>query len=275
MRPLAPNNSRLAFLNTQIEREQSRLNADTSQRAANEARQTQIRAALDLMSERIRRGALIDPAANSALLHFRDAEKVGPADPAVRAARENLVAALLTAADGELATKRVPAARRLIDAAATLNSSAPGLDVMRRRIDEIGEQQTVASAAAEAARVAEAARAQNAAAASIAPLTASPALTAPTVVAAASLKLVRSAPTEYPQRALDQLLSGWVELEFTVARDGSVKDIAVVNAEPRRTFDAAASAALRRYRYAPVVRDGETVEQRARIRMRFTAQDRR
>jgi protein TonB len=64
-------------------------------------------------------------------------------------------------------------------------------------------------------------------------------------------------------------------MEFTVARDGSVKDIAVVNAEPRRTFDAAAQAALRRYRYQPVVRDGETVEQRARMRMRFTAQDSR
>ena len=62
-------------------------------------------------------------------------------------------------------------------------------------------------------------------------------------------------------------------MEFTVARDGSVKDVTVVNAEPRRTFDAAALAALKRYRYQPVVRDGETVEQRARMRMRFTAQD--
>jgi TonB family protein len=275
MRPLAPNNSRLTFLNTQIEREQTRLNADASQRVANEARQGQIRDALDLMSERMRRGALIDPAANSAMARFRDAERVGPGDPAVRAARENLIAALLTAADGELTAKRLPASRRLVDSAATLNSSAPGLDVMRRRIEEIAEQQTAASAAAaETARLAEAARTQETASAVIAtPSTA--ATSTPTVIAASSLRLVRSARPDYPQRALDQLLSGWVELEFTVARDGSVKDIAVTNAEPLRTFDAAATAALRRYRYQPVVRDGETVEQRARIRMRFTAQDNR
>ena len=277
LRPLVPNNSRLNFLNTQIEKEQSRQNADASQRAANEARQTQIRAALDQMNERMRRGALLDPAANSAVTHFRTAEQVGPGDPAVRAARESLVSALLTAADSELTAKRVAGSRRMVDAAATLNSSAPGLDVIRRRIDEFGEQQVAASAAAsaaEAARLAEAARAQEAAAARApAPVVATPASAAPSVVAAATLKLLRSAPPEYPQRALEDLVSGWVEMEFTVGRDGSVKDITVVNAEPRRTFDAAALAALKRYRYQPVVRDGETVEQRARMRMRFTAQD--
>jgi hypothetical protein len=32
-------------------------------------------------------------------------------------------------------------------------------------------------------------------------------------------------------------------------------------------------SAMRRYRYEPVQRDGVAVEQRARLRMRFTAQD--
>jgi TonB family protein len=64
-----------------------------------------------------------------------------------------------------------------------------------------------------------------------------------------------------------------VELEFTVAKDGSVKDITVKNAEPKNTFNAAATSALARYRYAPVIRDGVPVNQRANIRMRFTAQE--
>lgn len=276
LRPLAPNNSRLAFLNTQIEKEQARQNADASQRAANESRQTQIRASLDQMNERMRRGALLDPATNSAVSHFRAAEQVGPGDPAVRAARENLIGALLTAADNELSARRVAGSRRMVDAAATLNSSAPGLDVMRRRIEEFGEQQAAASAAAaaaEAARTAEALRAQDTETRAPTQVVAAPAPATPSVVAANTLKLVRSAPTVYPQRALEELVSGWVELEFTVARDGAVKDITVVNAEPRRTFDNAALTALRRYRYQPVVRDGETVEQRARIRMRFTPVD--
>ncbi|MFO1503737.1 MAG: energy transducer TonB [Steroidobacteraceae bacterium] len=276
LRPLAGNNSRLAFLNGQIDKEQARQNADASQRAANESRQSQVRAELDQMGDRVRRGALLDPATNSAVSHFRAAEQIGPGDPAVRSARESLVAALLTAADNELTAKRVAPSRRMTDAAASLNSSAPGLDVMRRRIDEFTEQQSAASAAAsaaEAARLAEAARAQEAANRPAAPVVAAPVVAQNTVVPSTSLKAQRTVAPEYPSRALEQLISGWVEMEFTVARDGSVKDVTVISSEPRRTFDAAATAALRRYRYQPVVRDGETVEQRARMRMRFTPVD--
>ncbi len=279
LRPLTPGSSRLNFLNSQLEKEQSRINADASLRAANEARQGQIRDALSQMSERMRRGALLDPLTHSAVSHFRDAEALGPADAAVRSARENLVAALLTAADGELTARRGPAARRMVEAAATLNSSASGLDVMRKRVDEFTEQQQAAAnaATAEAARLKEA-EAQAAAApkpAAPAPVVAQPApvAAAPSIVAATTLKALRTENPEYPQRALEQLVSGWVEMEFTVARDGSVQDIVVTNSEPRRTFDSAAVAAMRRYRYQPVVRNGEVVAQRAKLRMRFTAQD--
>jgi protein TonB len=279
LRPLTPGSSRLNFLNSQIEKEQARINADASLRAANDARQGQIRDALAQMSERMRRGALLDPLTNSAVSHFRDAEALGPADAAVRSARENLVGALLNAADGELNARRGPAARRMVEAAATLNSSASGLDLMRKRVDEFTEQQQAAAnaTAAEAARLKEA-EAQAAAApkpAAPAPVVAppAPAEAAPSVVAATTLKVLRTENPEYPQRALEQLVSGWVEMEFTVARDGSVQDIVVTNSEPRRTFDSAAVAALRRYRYQPVVRNGEVVAQRAKLRMRFTAQD--
>ena len=278
LRPLTPGSSRLNFLNSQIEKEQARINADASLRAASDAQKGQIRDALSQMNERMRRNALLDPLTNSAVSHFREAEALGPADPSVRGAREGLVAALLTAADVELTARRAPAARRLIEAAATLNSSASGLDVMRKRLDEFAEQQQ-AAAEAEAARLRNAEIAAQAAAAAakpaapvvVVPAAAAPA--APSIVLATTLKAVRTQEPEYPPRALEQLVSGWVEMEFTVARDGSVQDIVVTNSEPRRTFDAAALAAMRHYRYQPVVRNGEVVAQRARLRMRFTAQD--
>jgi protein TonB len=64
-------------------------------------------------------------------------------------------------------------------------------------------------------------------------------------------------------------------MEFTVARDGTVQDVSITASEPRRTFDSAALSAMRRWRFAPVLRDGQPVEQRATMRMRFTAQDSR
>jgi protein TonB len=273
LRLLAPGNSRLAFLNTQIEKEQGRVNSDASLRQAFEAKQSAIRASLAQMSDRVKRGALIEPATNSALTYFREAEALGAGDPGVRSARETLVAALLTAADTELSARKPPAARRLVDAASTLNSSAAGLDVLRRRADEVATQIVSTNAAAAAA-----APQPAVAPAVVVPVPAAPAPaiavdTASAVVSATTLRNLRKASPEFPQRALDQLISGWVEMEFTVARDGSVTDIIVVDSEPRRTFDAAAMAALRRYRYAPVIRNGEPVAQRARLRMRFTAQD--
>jgi protein TonB len=42
-----------------------------------------------------------------------------------------------------------------------------------------------------------------------------------------------------------------VELEFTIAIDGSVRDIRVVRSEPEGVFDRAATKALAKWRYAP------------------------
>src|SRR5690606_12841493 len=74
LRLIVPDNSRLAFLYTQIEREMARLNADTTQRQALEARQAQIRAAVNAVEQRIARGALVEPAADSAVERFRAAQ---------------------------------------------------------------------------------------------------------------------------------------------------------------------------------------------------------
>jgi TonB family protein len=280
LRLLSPNNPRLSFLDAQVSREQARLSSDTTQRQALEARQAQVRSALSQMSERLRRGALIDPVTNSAVSKFREAELLGAGEASVRGARETLVAALLTAADNEITARRAGSGRRLVDAANSLNSSAPGLDVMRRRLDEASS--TAAAPAAAAAPTTAAivespstSVTQSSTPASVVAPTASsaPTTVVPEVVAASTLKLLRKADPDYPPRALEQLISGWVEMEFTVARDGSVQNVVVTNSEPQRTFDAAALAAMRRYRFSPVIKDGQATTQRARMRMRFTAKE--
>jgi TonB family protein len=252
LRLLSPSNSRLAFIQSQIAKERERAYADSSQRQAYEARQSQIRASLGLMSDRLRRGSLLEPARDSAVSNFRDAEAVAPGDTAVRSARDTLVAALLNGADAEINARRMTTARRLVDSASAINSGAPGLDVVRRRIDEATSQAAVPVPA---------------------PVTVAPPpeVTTPTIVSAATLKRLSGPEAEYPQRALEQLLSGWVDLEFTVKPDGSTSNITIVGAEPRNTFNNAATNAVRRWRYLPVTSNGVAVEQRVRFRMRFTA----
>lgn len=286
IRLIAPDNARLAFLLTQIEREQARLASDVSQRQALEARAQKIQAALATMQNRLRAGALLEPQAGSALAAFREAEAVSAADPAVRSARETLVAALLTAADEQLEARRLAPARRLLDAAATVNSSAPGLDVMRRRIEDTSLQMAAESLGPASAPPEQALPQPREPAPR--PVSATPpvpaASTAPaapaadpadTVVSANTLRVVRTQAVVYPQSALDRGVSGWVDLEFTVKPDGSVDDVEVTAADPRRVFDSAAIRAVSGYRYEPVLRNGAVVSQRARLRVRFTAVDSR
>jgi TonB family protein len=286
LRLIVPDNSRLEFLYTQIERELSRISADASQREALQARQAAIRAAVEAVEQRIARGALLEPATNSAMSRFREAQAVGGGDPQVRGIRDALVGALLTEADKELIAGRPAAARELIDAAGSVNSSAPGLDFARRRIDEALIRQAATTTAPAPVAPAPtpvapaAALPQPAAAAGTDPAPADVQAGAsdradagPSVVSASTLKTLRREAPVYPALALQSLVSGWVELEYTVTTDGSVRDVVVVDSKPRRTFDSAAVSAIKRYRYEPVLRNGVPVEQRASLRMRFTAED--
>lgn len=71
--------------------------------------------------------------------------------------------------------------------------------------------------------------------------------------------LVRVNP-EYPRRALERGIEGWVHVRFTITAAGTVKDLVVVDSEPKGVFDEAASKAVLRWRYNPRVENGVAVE---------------
>lgn len=71
--------------------------------------------------------------------------------------------------------------------------------------------------------------------------------------------LVRVNP-EYPRRAQERGIEGWVHVRFTITAAGTVKDLVVVDSEPKGVFDEAASKAVLRWRYNPRVENGVAVE---------------
>jgi TonB family protein len=89
------------------------------------------------------------------------------------------------------------------------------------------------------------------------------------VVSASDLTLVKSINPTYPRKAELSKTEGWVELDFTVAEDGAVKDVAVHSVSTAGVFEGAAIGALLQWRYKPVLHDGKPAPQRARIRIRF------
>jgi TonB family protein len=90
---------------------------------------------------------------------------------------------------------------------------------------------------------------------------------------ASKLKRTRKVDPEYPERALAQKITGSVTLEFTVNNKGEPQDVHVVSAEPAGTFDRAAIAAVRRWRYEPLVIDNVPQEVTTRTTVRFALSD--
>ena len=82
--------------------------------------------------------------------------------------------------------------------------------------------------------------------------------------------IVRIEP-RYPVQAARDGLQGWVRLRFSIMEDGSVDEVEVIEAEPRRVFDREAIRALRRWKYSPKVVDGKPIKQTGQaVQLDFT-----
>ncbi len=74
-----------------------------------------------------------------------------------------------------------------------------------------------------------------------------------------TIPLVR-VPPQYPVRAAERGIEGYVVMRFTISAAGTVKDPVVVDSEPARIFDRAAIRAIKKWKYKPKIEDGVAVE---------------
>lgn len=123
--------------------------------------------------------------------------------------------------------------------------------------EQLAAQQAAAAAAEREAEQQRAAAAQReaeerAAAQRAAQQPAPPPTPAPQPAADTTLRALSTPAPRYPPEALRSGQSGEVQVEFTVAPDGSVSSARVVRADPPRVFDREAVAAVRRWRFEPV-----------------------
>lgn len=86
------------------------------------------------------------------------------------------------------------------------------------------------------------------------------------------LPIVKVAP-QYPRRASQRGLEGFVTVEFTVTTNGSTRDVQVIEAitkdgDPTTIFNSAAVRAAEKFKYRPRVIDGTPVEVEG-VRNRF------
>jgi protein TonB len=74
-----------------------------------------------------------------------------------------------------------------------------------------------------------------------------------------TIPLVRIEP-DYPMKARQRGIEGWVVVEFTITPAGTIKDARVLQAQPPGIFDEAAVRAVSRWKYNPKIEGGVAVE---------------
>jgi TonB family protein len=187
-------------------------------------------------TERLQQDRLIEPPEDNAKYYLLTLRGLDPGNPGLAAALSDLGTRLVVKARRAIGLAQYDAARSWLDEAAAIGFASPDTISARRDLD--------AALAAQAFLA--------------------------NIVAAGDLALVKSVKPKYPPKAESGKVEGWVELDFTVAASGDVKDIAVHAASVSGVFDNAATSALSQWRFKPVIRDAKAVAQRARIRIRFT-----
>lgn len=74
---------------------------------------------------------------------------------------------------------------------------------------------------------------------------------------------------EYPRRARMRGLQGSVTAEFTIDRDGRVRDIEITDSAPAGVFDRAVNEAVGEWRFRPLLKDGEAIARRVSKQFEF------
>ncbi|MEM7278196.1 MAG: TonB family protein [Pseudomonadota bacterium] len=90
-----------------------------------------------------------------------------------------------------------------------------------------------------------------------------------TVMSAKELVLVEAVPPVYPRSALRKDKEGWVEVEFTVKKDGRTENIQVINANQGTVFNKATIQAVSQWQFEPRNFAGELIDQRVATRVSF------
>ena len=61
---------------------------------------------------------------------------------------------------------------------------------------------------------------------------------------------------EYPMKARQEGIEGFVKLLIDITEDGTVTNVRIIEAEPRRMFETSAKRAVLRWKYDPLIIDG-------------------
>ena len=245
---------------------------------------------------------MVAPAGNNALEFYLAILERQPDDANATDALRELFPFATGSAEEQINSGDLDEASRIMGLLAKADPSNYTLTILRSKMEakrKQSERELAQKAQEEAAAAAAAARAQAAAAAPAATTPAATpetsAATAAAADAAASGAVASATPPpaaapapapapvgetrdarvvtpprpSYPAAAVRSRQNGWVEVEFTVAANGEVQNVRVVESDPARVFDREAVRAVQQAKFDPKLERGEPVASTLRRRIEF------
>jgi TonB family protein len=188
---------------------------------------------LDLAQSRLSQGKVTEPDNDSALFYVNQLRGADPKNSALPRLSGAVQAQILDQARAALDAAQPAKAEALLQMAAGLGASAE-LTTLNQRL----AQTKLASAG-------------------------------PPEVTEGDLTKVKALELEYPDRALAKGVEGWVSISYMVTTEGKVTGMKVLDSSPAGVFEAAATQALSRVRYKPMLQGGKPIIVATKLRIAF------
>jgi TonB family protein len=208
---------------------QRELSVARPQPAAQKPEQPQF---LELAQSRLAQGKLTEPDNDSALYYLNQLRTADPKSSAIAELKGAVQSQILDRANAALGANDMEKAEALAQMAAEVGGS-PDLDAFNERLRK-------RIAASDLPQVAE-----------------------------KTLTRANKLEVQYPPRAMQDNVEGWVELGYTVGANGTVSNVKIVNSQPANIFDAAATRAVSHLRYKPPLKDGKPISVGTMVRIVF------
>ncbi len=230
---------------------------------------------------------MVAPAGDNALEFYLKIQKLQPDNAGAADALRELFPFAVGAAETEIDKGAYNDATRIIDLLAEADPSNYSLTILRGKLDAKKKQTEREELAAakppppppEPLQTPEAAPQPQPSPAPTPPPRPAVAATTPPPVAPAppapptgetrDAQAISPLAPVYPPAAARARQEGWVEVEFTVAADGSIRNPHVINAQPPRVFDSAAVRAAQAAKFQPKLVNGQPADAVVRRRIEF------
>jgi TonB family protein len=219
------------------DRDAMKTNREMAASAARESRadvDRQVAALVAQAEERTTTGMLFEPDDDSALYFLQQAAVLDPLNTVVSRGFDNIVLALISTVHGELDNAETDAARRWLNVASRFGLIDP-------RIKDLRDEILAVEIAMESARV----------------------------IPVGQLKMVAYVAPLYPPRLAGRQVEGWVDVRFTVSRDGTTANIEIADSSHENFFLDATREAVAAWRFEPRRYRGEIIDQRVESRVRY------